>query len=111
MFLGEQLDLFYQVGTKRSVAVKCDTPPADDNYPRPKSTTQQEILIPVHHLFNRMLVKLRGRPLVGGLPTGSFFPGAFQGQPEKIFLVQQVEIGNLKPLVRRMIILTPRPVH
>ena len=44
--LGGQLDLFYHVGAKRSVAVKCDTPTADDNYPRPKGTTQQEILIP-----------------------------------------------------------------
>ena len=45
-----------------------------------------------------------GTPWFGGSPASSFFPGAFQGQPEKIVL----EIGNLQPLVRQVIILTPR---
>ena len=35
-----------------------------------------------------------GTTWFGGSPAGS---GAFQGQPQKIFLVQQAEIGNLQP--------------
>ena len=46
-----------------------------------------------------MLVKQLRAPRFGGSPTGSLFPGAFQGQPKNIFLVQQPEIGNLQPLV------------
>ena len=98
--VGGQLDLFYHAGAKRSVVVKCDTTTADD-CPHPKGATQHEILIPVHHLPTACWsTTVWAPPWFGGSPAGSFF--------EKIVLVQQAEVGNLQPLVRLVIILTPR---
>ena len=82
-FWGEQLDLFYQVGAKRFVAVKCDTPTADDNYPLPKryNATRNPYPSPPPFQPHAGQTTAWAPPWFGG-SRRLIFSWCFQGQPD-----------------------------